>query len=100
MATIKMIKKDAIVKIDVGTGFIQNLQGVLMFIANQHTTDELLDFKNRANNKEPLEDWMNHLITISTLVKEIETKADQQGFVIDQESDLNVEEDLPSPPIE
>lgn len=83
MATIKKIKKDAIVKVNLGTGFIQKLQELLMFIANQHTTDELVEFRDIVSKKETLKDWMEHLTTISVLIREFETKAQEQGFIID-----------------
>lgn len=86
MATIKTIKKDAIVKVDLGTGFIQKLQELMMFIANQHSTEELNKFKELATTGQPLEDWMTHLTTISVLIREVEAKADEQGFIQDSEA--------------
>lgn len=84
--TIKTIKKDAIVKVEFGTGFIQKIQELLMYIASQHTLDEMNDFKDRVTAKQPLENWMDHLLTVSTLLHDIEIKADEQGFTVDTEA--------------
>jgi hypothetical protein len=86
METIKMIKPDAIVDIKIGTGFLQQIQNLLMYLAKDLTTDQLAQYKKEAEEKIPFsEEWMTHITTISILLKEIEIKADEQGFAYDEE---------------
>jgi hypothetical protein len=83
MDKIKMIKKDAVIDLKVGTGFIQKLQKVLMQVAADLTPEQLEQYKKEAvsvsNGEDFTEDWMDTLTTISLLIREIETEADKQG---------------------
>jgi hypothetical protein len=81
MDTIKMIKPEAIIDIKIGTGFLQQIQHVLMFLAKDLKPEELEQYKKEAEEKIPFtQEWMSHITTISVLLKEIETKAEEQGF--------------------
>ena len=81
MDKIKMIKPDAIIDIQIGTGFLQQIQHLLMFLAKDLKPDQLEQYKKEADEKIPFtEEWMTHVTTVSILLKEIETKADEQGF--------------------
>ena len=84
MSTVKMIKKDAIISIQIGTGFLQKLQKMLMFVTLDVTKEDLdLYTEITKEGKEFTEDWMEHLTTLSVLIKEIETKAEEQGHTYD-----------------
>lgn len=84
-----MIKQDAIIKIEIGTGFLQKLQKLFVFLASELTAEQLELYKKVAETKKPEEDfpeeWMDQLTTISVLLREIETKADEQGFTYEEE---------------
>ena len=91
MATIKMVKHDALIEIKIGTGFLQKLQQMLLFITKDVTTEDLEKYKQEAELKQDFsEEWMEHLTTMSILITEIETKAEEQGFIY--------ENDMPSQP--
>jgi hypothetical protein len=94
MSTIKMIKKDAVINIGIGTGFLQNLQQLLFYVAKDISTEQLEEYKKQAEAKQEFtEDWMSHLTTISVLIKEIEKKAEEQNQTYDADLDsLNQEE--------
>ena len=84
MDKIKMIKKDAIVDVRIGTGFIQKLQQLLMHIASELTPEQLEQYKQESANFKDIshefsEPWMNSLTTISILLRDIETEANKQG---------------------
>ena len=50
------------------------------------SSDLLEKYKKEAEeNAEFSEEWMNHVTTLSTLLKEIETRADEQGFSYDMD---------------
>lgn len=86
---VKVIKQDALVNIKVGTGFIQKLQNLLMYIAQDLSEEQLEVYKNLTEKKEEYtEDWMNHLYTVSILLKEIEDQAEIQNFI----SENNIED--------
>lgn len=85
---IKMIKQDAIIKIEIGTEFLQKLQHLLLYITNDITTEQLEDYKKIIEEKrEFTEDWMQPLSTVSILLREIEMKAVEQGFTYDADID-------------
>lgn len=81
---IKMIKKDAVVKVDIGTGFIQKIQQLLIHVTNGLTQEDINEYKKLLEEKaEFTKDWMEPLTTISILIKEIEQQAEKQGFTYD-----------------
>jgi len=83
---IKTINHDAIVKIEIGTGFLQKLQQTFLYLAKDLTPEQLEKYKTEAeNNQEFSEDWMQPVTTLSVLLKEIEQKAEEQGFVKEEE---------------
>jgi hypothetical protein len=84
MSNIKMIKKDAAIQITVGSGFMQKIQAVVLYLVSDRTDEELAEFQRQAVAKEELTlDWMEHLSTMMLLMNEIETKAEEQGFTYD-----------------
>jgi hypothetical protein len=86
MDKIKMIKPDAIIDIKIGTGFLQQIQHLLIFLAKDLKPEQLEQYKKEAEEKIPFtEEWMTHITTISILLKEIEEKAELQGFSYEEE---------------
>jgi len=88
---IKMIKKDAAVEIKIGAGFLQKIQKIMFYIAGQVTPEQVEQYKKEAENfkedSEFSEDWMDHITTISVLIKEIEKEAEKQGFIYEEDID-------------
>ena len=86
MEKIRVIKPDAIVDIKIGTGFLQRIQHILIYMSKDLTPEQLEKYKKEAEeNAEFSEEWMNHVTTLSTLLKEIENRADEQGFSYDMD---------------
>ena len=84
MSNIKMIKKDATIQVTIGSGFMQKIQAVVLYMVSERTDEELAEFQRQAVAKEELTlDWMEHLSTMMLLMNEIETKAEEQGFTYD-----------------
>lgn len=93
MSVIKIIKKEAVVKIELGTAFIEKLQNVISRTADTLTQEQIEEFKKLFSNNKPLtEHWMHTIATLSTLLKLIETKAEEQGFI----EDVNLDDYLNS----
>lgn len=85
---VKMIKKDAVINVGIGAGFLQNLQKLLFYIAADLTQEQLDEYKRQAEAQQDFtEDWMMHLTTISVLIREIEKLAEQQGQTYDADLD-------------
>lgn len=98
MDKIKMIKKDAAIQIKMGAGFLQKIQKVLFYIASDLTNEQLEKFKTEAESfkegSEFSEPWMEHITTLSVIIKEVEKCAEEQGFTYEEDiSKLNLEED-------
>jgi hypothetical protein len=88
---LKMIKKDASVDIKIGAGFLQKIQKIMFYIASGVTPEQVEQYKAEAEkfteNSEFSEEWMEHLNTISILIREIEAKATEQGFTYEEDID-------------
>lgn len=77
MSKITMIKKDAVVDIKIGSGFLQMLQKVMLHLIEGKSKEDLNVFSdavkaNLESGEEFPEMWMYSLYTISTLVSQIE----------------------------
>lgn len=85
--TITMMKKDAVVNIQVGSGFLQRVQQVLTKLISEQNPEELEEFKALvAEGKyEFPEEWMNHVFTLSSFVSYIEMEAIKQGATYEQQ---------------
>jgi len=85
MDKVKMIKKDAIIQVGIGTGFLQQIQKLILFLVKDLKQEQLDDYKKQAeiktkdNTYEFTEEWMNALTTLSILLRDVEKKADEQG---------------------
>ena len=84
MSNIKMIKKDATIQVNIGSGFMQKIQAIVLYMVSERTDEQLTEFQRQAVAKEELTlDWMEHLSTMMLLMNEIETKAEEKGFTYD-----------------
>ena len=64
MNKVKVVDQNAIIKLEVGTGFLQKLQQVMLYLANQFNDDNLDQYKKCIETKEPFpEEFMDHIIT-------------------------------------
>jgi hypothetical protein len=106
MTKVKMIKKDAKINIEIGTGFLQKLQKLMMYVVADLKEEDVKRYSEESKNYDVnvgfSEDWMEHLTTISVLIKEIEEKAETQGAVYEKDIDeaineVNTEDSSPLP---
>lgn len=86
------IKQDAIVRLEIGTAFIAQLQQTYEFLLKGHTPDEAKVIRDKVQGKLPLDDWENSLLTMTQLIATIHAKAQVQGMV----TCLSMEETLSS----
>lgn len=86
--TIKMLKKDAVIPINVGTGFFQKLNSMLIYLVEQQTEEEIKLFETLVKeNKELPEPWMENMHTLIALLSELEKSADANGMMYDKSVD-------------
>lgn len=88
MSTVKMLKKDALIPITVGSGFFQKLQSVLLYLTEERTDEELNLFKTLSEKGEEFpEPWMDHLYTMIVIIKELETAAELNNMIVNSSID-------------
>jgi hypothetical protein len=92
--TVTMMKKDAIINLQIGTGFLQRIQQVLTALVSEHTEEELDQFTalvEKGQTTDFPEQWMDHLFVLSAFVRQVESEAIKQGATYDQDmSNINV----------
>ena len=91
MSKVTMIKKDAIVKIQVSTGFLEKVQKTMFWLISDKSLDQIAEFKKASeefknNNTEFPEPWMDALYTLSILIGEIENVLIKEGHTYQQEA--------------
>jgi hypothetical protein len=87
--TVTMMKKDAVINIQIGTGFLQRMQQVVAGLASEHTEEELDAFHElvKKGQTEFSEEWMDHLFILSAFVHLVEKEAISQGATFEKEVD-------------
>lgn len=89
MSTVKMVKKDALITIKIGTEYLQRFQQLLSNLASQQSPEELDTFRDliAKGDTEFPEQWMENLYVISSFIHNIETEATAQGHTYEQSID-------------
>jgi hypothetical protein len=87
---ITKIKADAIVSIKIGTGFLQNLQKVMIDLISDKSVEDLDQLKLaiedfEKNKVEFSEQWMESIHTLTVLIKEIESALIKEGHTYEEE---------------
>ena len=89
MDKIKFLKNDAIVDIKIGAGFLQKLQRTLLYLVKDLTPEQLAQYKKESEehkeNPQFSQEWMEHVTVMSVLLKEVETKAEEQGLTYEED---------------
>ncbi len=99
LPNVKLIKKDAIVTIRIGTVYIERLQEIMGYFSKNITEEQIEKYESELkdvtpyyyknsdkldpNEKRFSEDWMGPVTTLSFLFKEIERQADLQGMTFE-----------------
>ena len=91
---IKLLKKDALIPINVGTGFFQKLTSVMISLIEQQTEEEINTFRVLLDEKKDLpEPWMENIQTMIVLLSELEKSADDNGLMYEK----SIDEDFTTP---
>lgn len=79
---IPVLRKDAMVPLEIGSGYVKRLYELSMFIIADKTPDELealrVAFENDTVDNEP---WMKSYVTVVNLIKGIEEQAIAHNLV-------------------
>ncbi len=78
---VPFLKKDAIVPIKIGTGFVQQLGLVMTTLTENKSQKDLEEIQKRLEKQEKLEPWMLSLATIQTLIRTIYEEGEKLGMV-------------------
>jgi hypothetical protein len=85
---VTLLKKDALVSIKIGTGFLKKLQDALMDVSANRSEEELKELENLIKEKKELtESWMDTVFTLSLLIRSIEEEALNQGLTYEEDVD-------------
>jgi len=85
---VTLLKKDALVSIKIGTGFLKKLQDALMDVSANRSEEELKELENLIKVKKELtESWMDTVFTLSLLIRSIEEEALNQGLTYEEDVD-------------
>jgi hypothetical protein len=79
---MKYIKKDAIIPIEIGTHFIQRIQGAVLYFSTLLTEEELkqLDIDVKNGITQWSDPKISHLYTLYCLLNAIETSAETNNL--------------------
>ena len=85
---IKVLKKDALVKLEIGAPFINRLQQLFIYIIKDIPKEKVQEYIDLMNEKKESEDEVfQQIITLSGLLHDIEAKADEQDLSYETDSD-------------
>jgi len=78
---LKFLKQDAIIEMKISTSFVSRIQQLLFYILKDISKEKLEEYKIIIEQKKESDDEIvEHIITLSALLKDIEDKADEQGL--------------------
>ena len=86
MEKTTVINKDALVNVTLNTGIIASIQKGLVHLTSERTEKEIKQLQNIIDKQdfEKLEPWMDIILVLTFLVKEIETSAIKSGQTIEE----------------
>lgn len=79
---LKTIKPTAIINIEVGAGFYKRVQDLFFWYVKQDEEKAIKAIEN-LKTQDPQDIFENHLLTLISLIYEIEQKANDQSFIED-----------------
>jgi hypothetical protein len=93
MATVKMLKKDALIPLQVGTGFVQKIQSMLMALVDERSPEDIEILQKLAQSGQELpEPWMEHIQVLMILLNELDKSAEANGMTVEKSVDDAISE--------
>lgn len=75
--TLKTIKPGSTIKIEVGEGFYSRFQKLFFWVTGKDQ-ERAVKTIHALKDREPIDEFENHLVTMLSLIYEIEAKAEDQ----------------------
>lgn len=95
MPKVEMVKKEAIIEMKIGSQFLKDLQGVLLYITSLRSAEELKAIVEKAkNDPDGMDDWEKAAYNMLVLVTSLEENARENGFT----TEVEIQEDGTIPP--
>lgn len=94
---IPFLKKDAIVPIEIGTGFLQQIAAVIPILLENKSQADVTKIEQLIKDKQSLEPWMSGVASIQILVKTVFEKAYEMGLVEFKNTDETLKEEMFKP---
>jgi hypothetical protein len=87
MPKVETVKGDAIIDLKIGSKFLQDLQGVLIYISNLQATGRIQETVNKVNTQgeDSLDEWESSIYTMLVLITTIEENARTAGLTVIEE---------------
>ncbi len=80
---VEMIRKDAIIPVEVGAGFYARLQQMLAFMVKDKTEEEIKEMQDAVNSgKINPESWHYHYDTLLSLCQALDKKARELNLTV------------------
>jgi len=85
--TVTIVKKDAVISVQLGAGIIQKFQQILTSMVAEHSTEELalLNQLITEKNTDFPEEWMDQVFFLTQFIGAIEAEAVKQGQTVQQD---------------
>lgn len=81
--TVEMIRKDAVIPIEVGAGFYSRLQQMLAFMVEGKTDEEIKAMQDALNaNSVTPDSWHYHYDTLLSLCQALDSKARECNLTV------------------
>jgi hypothetical protein len=93
---IPHLKKDALVPVTFGTGFVQQLGIVLSTILENKSDEDLKKLEKLVKEDQPLDNWMISIAVMQTLIKTIYAEAEKLKMVEFKSVESSLQESLSS----
>lgn len=95
MPKVEMVKKEAIIEMKIGSQFLKDLQGVLLYITSLRSAEELKAIVEKAkNDADSMDDWEKAAYNMLVLITSLEENARENGHT----TEVEIQEDGTIPP--
>ncbi len=78
---IEIIVPEAVISLNISTGYYQKMQSMLQRILNEKSVEVMEDAYNQIKNQDIKETWISDLETILIFVTDFQKEAKAKGFV-------------------
>jgi len=78
---VPYLKKDAIVTIKIGTGFLEQIGSIIPILLENKSQEDVAKIEKLIQDKQQLEPWMGAIATLQVLIRTVFEEADKEGMI-------------------